>query len=182
MAVDNNDLEASQPLTSSSAPSDDVEMTIKSETEGSLPQPAAARTPVAKPKLSASTIIPIWIVLSSSVIIYNNYIYNTLEFKFPVFMVTWHLVFAVSCCLRGRRRWLSYLSARAEPRIPQGYWNACIAADDSLGGWGQGYQNDARYFPPFHPPYWYSLQWQSGLEQHRLSVPFRFLYSDAQGG
>jgi hypothetical protein len=36
-------------------------------------------------------------VLSMSVILYNNYVYNTLLFQFPVFMVTWHLVFAVCC-------------------------------------------------------------------------------------
>ncbi|KAF9519313.1 hypothetical protein BS47DRAFT_1312510 [Hydnum rufescens UP504] len=29
-----------------------------------------------------------------SVILYNNYVYNTLLFEFPVFMVTWHLIFA----------------------------------------------------------------------------------------
>ncbi|KAI0676376.1 TPT-domain-containing protein [Trametes maxima] len=39
-------------------------------------------------------IIPVWIVLSSAVIIYNNYLYNTLQFRFPVFLVTWHLTFA----------------------------------------------------------------------------------------
>jgi drug/metabolite transporter (DMT)-like permease len=48
----------------------------------------------AKIQPTAAIIIPIWIVLSSSVIIYNNYLYNTLEFKFPVFLVSWHLVFA----------------------------------------------------------------------------------------
>jgi len=32
--------------------------------------------------------------LSVSVILYNNHLYNTLEFKFPVFLVTWHLTFA----------------------------------------------------------------------------------------
>ncbi|GJJ11136.1 hypothetical protein Clacol_005367 [Clathrus columnatus] len=47
-----------------------------------------------KTRLSATVIIPIWIVLSSSVITYNNYVYNTLLFKYPVFLVTWHLVFA----------------------------------------------------------------------------------------
>lgn len=52
-------------------------------------------TPTAsKYKLSATAIIPIWIVLSSSVIIYNNYLYNTLNFKYPVFLVTFHLGFA----------------------------------------------------------------------------------------
>ena len=48
----------------------------------------------AKYKLSSSAIVPVWIVLSSSVIIFNNYVYNTIGFKYPVFLVTWHLVFA----------------------------------------------------------------------------------------
>ncbi|KIJ58542.1 hypothetical protein HYDPIDRAFT_102434 [Hydnomerulius pinastri MD-312] len=39
------------------------------------------------------------IVLSSAVIIYNNHLYNTLEFRYPVFLVTWHLTFAVSLSL-----------------------------------------------------------------------------------
>jgi len=47
-----------------------------------------------KGKLSATAIIPIWIALSSSVIIYNNYMYNTLKFEYPVFLVTFHLTFA----------------------------------------------------------------------------------------
>lgn len=65
-----------------------------------LPSPITAQAPksqaptAAKYKLSATIIIPIWIVLSSSVIMYNNYVYNTRHFKFPVFLVTWHLGFA----------------------------------------------------------------------------------------
>ncbi|KAJ8592948.1 TPT-domain-containing protein [Rhizopogon salebrosus TDB-379] len=62
-----------------------------------LPPPATAQhqqQPRARAKLSATAIIPVWIVLSSGVIIYNNYIYNTLHFKYPVFLVTWHLTFA----------------------------------------------------------------------------------------
>ena len=56
-----------------------------------------APQPRPKSKISAAAIIPIWIVLSSGVIIYNNYLYNTMQFKYPVFLVTWHLTFAVSC-------------------------------------------------------------------------------------
>ncbi|KAH9919864.1 triose-phosphate transporter family-domain-containing protein [Fomitopsis serialis] len=61
-----------------------------------LPSPVTAQAarPANKPKLSAAAIIPIWIILSSTVIIYNNYVYNTLQFRFPVFLVTWHLTFA----------------------------------------------------------------------------------------
>lgn len=58
-------------------------------------QPQQKSTPTAaRYKLSATTIIPIWIVLSSTVIIYNNFLYNTLNFKYPVFLVTFHLGFA----------------------------------------------------------------------------------------
>ncbi|KAG6918403.1 hypothetical protein DXG01_014806 [Tephrocybe rancida] len=62
------------------------------EAMDALPPPASA-APAPK-RLTASTIIPIWIVLSSSVIIYNNYLYNSLHFRYPVFTVTWHLTFA----------------------------------------------------------------------------------------
>ena len=67
-----------------------------------LPTPVSAAPPKPKIKLSAAAIIPIWIILSSTVIIYNNYLYNTLNFKFPVFLVTFHLGFAVSYSLLGR--------------------------------------------------------------------------------
>ncbi|KAJ7598990.1 triose-phosphate transporter family-domain-containing protein [Mycena floridula] len=61
----------------------------------SLPSPAVANNASKpKPKLSTAVIIPLWIALSSCVIIYNNYLYNTLNFKYPVFTVTWHLTFA----------------------------------------------------------------------------------------
>lgn len=61
-----------------------------------LPSPVSATTPRPSPakKLSTTVIIPIWIVLSSSVIIYNNYLYNSLNFRYPVFLVTFHLTFA----------------------------------------------------------------------------------------
>ncbi|KAH9973875.1 TPT-domain-containing protein [Lactifluus volemus] len=59
-----------------------------------LPTPVSASLPSSPKRLTTAFIIPVWIVLSSTVIIYNNYLYNTLEFKFPVFLVTWHLGFA----------------------------------------------------------------------------------------
>jgi len=64
------------------------------ENEPVLPTPVSATPPKPKSRLSATAIIPIWIALSSTVIIYNNYLYNTLNFKYPVFTVTWHLAFA----------------------------------------------------------------------------------------
>jgi hypothetical protein len=69
---------------------------VKEHSDPPLPTPVSATiSKPTKPKLSATAIIPVWIVLSSSVIIYNNYLYNTLDFKYPVFLVTWHLTFAV---------------------------------------------------------------------------------------
>ncbi|EGN92867.1 hypothetical protein SERLA73DRAFT_190453 [Serpula lacrymans var. lacrymans S7.3] len=59
-----------------------------------LPSPATASTTKPKTKVTTAAIIPIWIILSSTVIIYNNYLYNTLHFRYPVFLVTWHLTFA----------------------------------------------------------------------------------------
>jgi hypothetical protein len=71
------------------------EQEAESDVGGPLPSPVSAPASKPKAKLSAAMIIPVWIVLSSGVIIYNNYLYNTLNFKFPVFLVTFHLGFAV---------------------------------------------------------------------------------------
>ncbi|KAI6043924.1 hypothetical protein EDC04DRAFT_2890344 [Pisolithus marmoratus] len=64
------------------------------ELEPALPPPATSSTQNSRAKLSAAAIIPVWIVLSSGVIIYNNHLYNALQFRYPVFLVTWHLTFA----------------------------------------------------------------------------------------
>lgn len=72
----------------------EVMIPLTSEKDTS-PLPVPVSTQPQKPRLTAVVIIPVWIVLSSTVIIYNNYIYNTLYFKYPVFLVTWHLTFAV---------------------------------------------------------------------------------------
>ncbi|KAJ7687787.1 TPT-domain-containing protein [Mycena olivaceomarginata] len=50
--------------------------------------------PRPKPKITTAVIVPIWMAFSVSVILYNNHLYHTLDFKFPVFVVTWHLTFA----------------------------------------------------------------------------------------
>ena len=87
-----------QQMSSSSSNNDERNDTAKDAQEDSetlLPSPAVANAAKSKPKLSVAIIIPVWIVLSSAVIIYNNYLYNSLEFRYPVFLVTWHLTFAV---------------------------------------------------------------------------------------
>jgi len=62
----------------------------------SLPTPATTPSKPQRPRIPAAAIIPVWIVLSSTVILYNNRVYNTYGFHYPVFLVTWHLTFAVS--------------------------------------------------------------------------------------
>jgi len=73
-----------------------LQVNEKGSREDLLPSPASATIPRSSPakKLSTTVIIPIWIVLSSSVIIYNYHLYNTLQFRYPVFLVTFHLTFA----------------------------------------------------------------------------------------
>jgi drug/metabolite transporter (DMT)-like permease len=71
------------------------ELDMDNEEDAMLPSPVIAQTPKQKPKVKATVIIiPIWIVLSSTVIIYDNYLYNSLDFHYPVFAVTLHLTFA----------------------------------------------------------------------------------------
>jgi len=72
----------------------DQSMSGQKESSGDLPTPVSAQVARAKTKVSAAAIIPIWIILSSTVILYNNHLYSTLNFRYPVFLVTWHLTFA----------------------------------------------------------------------------------------
>jgi len=71
-------------------------LSAQKDSDGDLPAPVSAQVPRPKPKISAAAIIPVWIVLSSAVILYNKHLYSTLNFRYPVFLVTWHLTFAVS--------------------------------------------------------------------------------------
>ncbi|EOA83585.1 hypothetical protein ACJQWK_00153 [Exserohilum turcicum] len=41
-----------------------------------------------------SVYIATWIALSSSTIVFNKYILDTAKFHFPIFLTTWHLIFA----------------------------------------------------------------------------------------
>jgi len=72
----------------------DVELKANDGSQSPLPTPVSANPSKPKTKVSGVVITPIWITLSSMVIIYNNYLYNTLDFKYPVFLVTFHLTFA----------------------------------------------------------------------------------------
>ncbi|TIC15824.1 hypothetical protein E3Q08_03104 [Wallemia mellicola] len=70
---------------------DQIEIkTLESERRSS-PPPAPQPTNSHKPKLSPYVIIPIWIALSSSVILYNKAILSSFKFEYPIFLVTFHL-------------------------------------------------------------------------------------------
>lgn len=102
--------------------------------EDTLPEPAIARPSTSsKPKLSAAMIIPIWMILSASVILYNNYLYNTLDFPYPVFTVTWHLIFAV-CYLYHFVPMVLNISV-------QGHRNPRFTTHNQLIGWCEGCQH-----------------------------------------
>ncbi|KAK4057689.1 hypothetical protein OIO90_001337 [Microbotryomycetes sp. JL221] len=62
---------------------------------GKLDQPPPNATTAAQPKkIWPGYVIMIWIALSSSVILQNAYILNKLQFRFPIFLTTFHLVYA----------------------------------------------------------------------------------------
>ncbi|KAF3045090.1 hypothetical protein E8E12_008431 [Didymella heteroderae] len=54
--------------------------------------------PTPKPNAPASfhpaVYVATWITLSSSTIVFNKYILDTAKFHFPIFLTTWHLIFA----------------------------------------------------------------------------------------
>jgi hypothetical protein len=48
-------------------------------------------------------LIPIWVILNLGVIISNNYIWHTLDFKFPLFLIAWQFTFtSVGMCALAR--------------------------------------------------------------------------------
>ncbi|KAI8816566.1 DMT family organic anion transporter [Fimicolochytrium jonesii] len=49
-----------------------------------------------------------WISFSTCVILFNKYIFTSLDFKFPIFLTFWHLVFA-SIATRCLRKWTHLL-------------------------------------------------------------------------
>ncbi|KAL1883078.1 hypothetical protein VTK73DRAFT_10004 [Phialemonium thermophilum] len=68
----------------------------RDQSEPVLPtvNPEVAKTPAAKPALHPAFYVVFWIGLSSSVILFNKWILDTLQFRFPVILTTYHLAFA----------------------------------------------------------------------------------------
>lgn len=75
----------------------DIEMDLTDSEKNAQVKVAEARSPSSQAKkivIPAFVIIPLWMAISICVILYNNAIYNTLNFRFPVFLTTWHLLFS----------------------------------------------------------------------------------------
>ncbi|TPX07875.1 uncharacterized protein E0L32_010450 [Thyridium curvatum] len=76
----------------------------KSRTSGESPRatspvlptvnPAAEKPQPPKDSLHPAFYVATWIGLSSSVILFNKWILDTLNFRYPVLLTTWHLAFA----------------------------------------------------------------------------------------
>ena len=138
----------------------DISSDIRSGSSSPLPAPASASQPKSKYKLSAAAIIPIWIVLSSSVIIYNNYLYNTLNFRYPVFLVTFHLGFAVRILLLVP--WHVNLIIATFGKT--GSWHPHTATDDAPPRWRKRYPPHKGHVYALYPPHRPSLQWKPHSE------------------
>ncbi|KAJ5155861.1 hypothetical protein N7492_008664 [Penicillium capsulatum] len=56
--------------------------------------PVAEKQEPPKPAFHPAVYVTIWITLSSSVILFNKYLLDYRNFRFPIILTTWHLTFA----------------------------------------------------------------------------------------
>jgi len=92
--------------------------------EGGEAPPVAAKA--AAKELHPAFYIALWIGLSSSVIIFNKWVLHSAEFKFPLFLTTWHMVFA-AVVTQGLAKFSTVLDSRHKvPMTPQLYMRAIV--------------------------------------------------------
>jgi len=90
-----------------------------------LPQPVVASTP-SKPTIPAAAYIAVWIGLSSSVIVFNKWLLDKRDFKFPISLTTWHLIFA-TCMTQFMARFTTMLDSRKKvPMTGRVYLRAIV--------------------------------------------------------
>ncbi|KAF2402230.1 TPT-domain-containing protein [Trichodelitschia bisporula] len=58
--------------------------------------PAAVKSEPPKHLIPAWVYIAVWIALSSAVIVFNKWILDRRNFRYPIFLTTWHLIFATA--------------------------------------------------------------------------------------
>ncbi|KAJ5107227.1 sugar phosphate/phosphate translocator [Penicillium angulare] len=70
--------------------------------------------------------IALWIALSSSVILFNKWVLDRAHFHFPLFLTTWHMVFATAMT-QGLARFTTILDSRHKvPMNPSTYARAIV--------------------------------------------------------
>ncbi|KAJ6113007.1 sugar phosphate/phosphate translocator [Penicillium capsulatum] len=73
-----------------------------------------------------STLRPLWIALSSSVILFNKWVLSSAKFNFPLFLTTWHMVFATAMT-QILARFTTILDSRHKvPMTPATYGRAIV--------------------------------------------------------
>lgn len=78
------------------------------------------------PNFHPAVYIGTWIALSSSVIVFNKWILDTKKFHFPIFLTTWHLVFA-TCMTQFLARFTTILDSRKKvPMTGRVYLRAIV--------------------------------------------------------
>ncbi|KAI1344004.1 TPT-domain-containing protein [Xylariaceae sp. FL0016] len=99
----------------------------KTRTSGEVPRPEpkgpilpttsdAAKPEPAKAALHPAFYVIVWISLSSSVILFNKWILDTLEFHYPVILTTYHLTFA-TVATQLMARYTSLLDGRKSVKM-----------------------------------------------------------------
>jgi len=94
--------------------SGDIEMESRQQPqEPVLPvhNPAAEKPAPQQAGLHPAVYVAAWISLSSSVILFNKYILDTMGFRYPIVLTTWHLGFA-TLMTQGLARFTTVLDSR----------------------------------------------------------------------
>lgn len=91
----NKDIEASIPLNAMPRASDvEHDLTHGEHVEINISEARPPAKQQNKIVIPAIIIIPIWMACSISVILYNKYVFSGLNFPYPTFLTTWHLIFS----------------------------------------------------------------------------------------
>ncbi|CAK3818151.1 sugar phosphate phosphate translocator [Lecanosticta acicola] len=104
---------------------------VSAEQERKLEGGEAAAPPPAKPEAPRNDIHPalyiaLWIGLSGSVILFNKWVLHTAKFQFPLFLTTWHMVFA-TLATQGLAKFTTVLDSRHKvPMNTQTYTRAIV--------------------------------------------------------
>ncbi|KAJ5370664.1 sugar phosphate/phosphate translocator [Penicillium cataractarum] len=86
----------------------------------------AAPAPAPSTGLHPAFYIALWIALSSSVILFNKWVLSTAKFNFPLFLTTWHMIFATAMT-QGLAKFTTILDSRHKvPMNPSTYARAIV--------------------------------------------------------